>query len=81
MGGGGGGGGGAGVRSLLQRCVDSACFRRLRCLARALNPKAAPIRLPHPQPLDALNFARFTGIPTFMRLPHLAQPEEARSPP
>src|SRR5271163_5169639 len=33
-------------------------------------------RLPHPQPLDALSYARFTGIPTFMRLPRIAQPEE-----
>ncbi|MGC2817417.1 MAG: arginase family protein, partial [Candidatus Acidiferrum sp.] len=33
-------------------------------------------RLPHPQPLDALSYARFTGISTFMRLPHIAQPEE-----
>ena len=33
-------------------------------------------RLPHPQPLDALSYARFTGIPTFMRLPHITQPEE-----
>jgi agmatinase len=33
-------------------------------------------RLPHPQPTDALEFARFTGIPTFMRLPHITQPEE-----
>jgi agmatinase len=33
-------------------------------------------RLPHPQPTDALTYARFTGIPTFMRLPHIPQPEE-----
>ena len=33
-------------------------------------------RLRHPQPLDALSYARFTGIPTFMRLPHITQPEE-----
>jgi agmatinase len=33
-------------------------------------------RLPHPQPTDALEFARFSGIPTFMRLPHITQPEE-----
>jgi guanidinopropionase len=32
--------------------------------------------LPHPQPVDALTYARFTGIPTFMRLPHIPQPEE-----
>lgn len=33
-------------------------------------------RLPHPQSLDALSYARFTGIPTFMRLPHISDPEE-----
>jgi agmatinase len=33
-------------------------------------------RLPHPQPTDALVYARFTGISTFLRLPHIAQPEE-----
>ncbi|HKV26426.1 MAG TPA: agmatinase [Candidatus Acidoferrum sp.] len=33
-------------------------------------------RLPHPQPVDALEFARFSGVPTFMRLPHITQPEE-----
>jgi agmatinase len=33
-------------------------------------------RLPHPEPTDALTYARFTGIPTFMRLPHITQPEE-----
>ena len=44
-------------------------------------PKPLPksrrsFHLPHPQPLDALSCARFTGIPTFMRLPHTNQPEE-----
>ncbi len=33
-------------------------------------------RLPHPQPIDALVHARFGGISTFMRLPHLIEPEE-----
>lgn len=33
-------------------------------------------RLPHPQPTDAFEFARFTGIPMFMRLPHITQAEE-----
>ena len=33
-------------------------------------------RLPHPQPTDALTYARFTGISTFLRLPHITQPEE-----
>ena len=33
-------------------------------------------RLPHPKPTDALEYARFTGISTFMRLPHIPQPEE-----
>jgi agmatinase len=31
---------------------------------------------PHPQPVDALVYPRFSGIPTFMRLPHIAQAEE-----
>ena len=40
-------------------------------------PKAARgFRLPHPQPVDALEYARFTGVPTFMRLPNITQPEE-----
>ena len=33
-------------------------------------------RLPHPEPTDALTYARFTGVPTFMRLPHITDPEE-----
>jgi agmatinase len=32
--------------------------------------------LPHPQPVDALEYARFTGVPTFMRLPNITQPAE-----
>jgi agmatinase len=32
--------------------------------------------LPHPEPVNALECARFTGVPTFMRLPHITQPEE-----
>src|SRR5437870_6246404 len=39
-------------------------------------PPRRKYRSPHPLPVDALNYARFTGIPTFMRLPHIAQPEE-----
>jgi agmatinase len=40
---------------------------------------AKPIRnykLPHPEPVDALQYARFTGVPTFLRLPHIADPAE-----
>lgn len=33
-------------------------------------------RLPHPAPTDALTYARFTGVPTFMRLPHITDPAE-----
>jgi agmatinase len=33
-------------------------------------------KLPHPAPMDALTHARFSGIATFMRLPHITQPEE-----
>jgi agmatinase len=32
--------------------------------------------LPHPQPTDALEYPRFAGISTFMRLPHITRPEE-----
>jgi guanidinopropionase len=40
-------------------------------------PKAGrSFHLPHPQPTDALEYARFTGVPTFMRLPNITQPEE-----
>ena len=54
--------------------VDFLRSANLRCLA---VPKPRPtFHLPHPQPLDALTYARFTGIPTFMRLPHITQPEE-----
>ena len=40
-------------------------------------PKAdRGFRLPHPQPVDALEYARFTGVPTFMRLPNITEPKE-----
>src|SRR5947209_15995113 len=39
-------------------------------------PSRRKFQLPHPEPTDALTYARFTGIPTFMRLPHITQPEE-----
>jgi agmatinase len=29
---------------------------------------------PHPMPVDALEYPRFAGVPTFMRLPHIADP-------
>jgi agmatinase len=31
---------------------------------------------PFPAPLDGLVYPRFSGIPTFMRLPHISRPEE-----
>jgi agmatinase len=31
---------------------------------------------PHPQPVDALVYPRFSGVPTFMRLPHIPRAEE-----
>src|ERR1700739_14043 len=41
------------------------------------NPKRVrEFRLPHPQPTDALEYARFTVIPTFCRLPTITNPEE-----
>jgi agmatinase len=40
-------------------------------------PKATrTYRLPHPEPMDALLHSRSGGIATFMRLPHIQQPEE-----
>jgi len=29
---------------------------------------------PHPKPVDALQYPRFAGVPTFMRLPHIVDP-------
>jgi len=40
----------------------------------AMKPKK--IAKPHPQPVDALVFPRFSGVPTFMRLPHIPRAEE-----
>jgi agmatinase len=31
---------------------------------------------PHPKPVDALVYPRFSGVPTFMRLPHVTKAEE-----
>ena len=31
---------------------------------------------PHPKPVDALVYPRFSGVPTFMRLPHVPQAED-----
>ena len=31
---------------------------------------------PHPQPVDALVYPRFSGVPTFMRLPHIPRADE-----
>jgi len=31
---------------------------------------------PHPQPVDALLYPRFSGVPTFMRLPHIPRANE-----
>jgi agmatinase len=41
-----------------------------------MSPSGRNFKLPHPEPVDALTYARFTGISTFMRLPHITQPEE-----
>jgi len=32
--------------------------------------------LPHPKPVDALVYPRFSGVPTFMRLPHITDASE-----
>lgn len=39
-------------------------------------PSRKKYALPHPEPMDALVHARSGGIATFMRLPHITQPEE-----
>src|ERR1700724_3951807 len=31
---------------------------------------------PHPMPVDALVYPRFSGVPTFMRLPHIPRAKE-----
>lgn len=41
---------------------------------RAMKPKKSAS--PHPQPVDALVLPRFSGVPTFMRLPHIPRAEE-----
>jgi agmatinase len=38
--------------------------------------KASKRAQPYPAPLDGLVYPRFSGIPTFMRLPHVTQPEK-----
>lgn len=38
--------------------------------------KARKYKLPHPEPVDALELARFAAVPTFMRLPHITDPHE-----
>jgi agmatinase len=38
--------------------------------------KAKKRATPHPKPVDALVYPRFSGIPTFMRLPHIPRAEE-----
>jgi len=39
-----------------------------------MKPKKS--KKPHPQPVDALVYPRFSGVPTFMRLPHITAAEE-----
>src|SRR5213596_555484 len=38
--------------------------------------KAKKRSKPHPMPVDALVYPRFSGVPTFMRLPHIPHAEE-----
>jgi agmatinase len=38
--------------------------------------KSKKLPQPHPMPVDALVYPRFSGIPTFMRLPHISQAKE-----
>jgi len=39
-------------------------------------PKAKKLAGPHPTPVDALVYPRFSGVPTFMRLPHVPRAQE-----
>jgi agmatinase len=38
--------------------------------------KPKKLTTPHPAPVDALVYPRFSGVPTFMRLPHIPQAAE-----
>ena len=38
--------------------------------------KSKKLTSPHPKPVDALVYPRFSGVPTFMRLPHITRAEE-----
>lgn len=38
--------------------------------------KAIKRTIPHPKPVDALIYPRFSGVPTFMRLPYVPRAEE-----
>src|SRR6202022_241599 len=38
--------------------------------------KARKTAKPHPMPVDALVYPRFSGVPTFMRLPHIPRAKE-----
>src|SRR5437764_128632 len=38
--------------------------------------KAKRRNTPHPKPVDALVYPRFSGVPTFMRLPYVPQADE-----
>jgi agmatinase len=38
--------------------------------------KAKKTAKPHPMPVDALVYPRFSGVPTFMRLPHISRAKE-----
>lgn len=37
-------------------------------------PQSKDSSEPHPMPVNALEFPRFAGVPTFMRLPHITDP-------
>jgi agmatinase len=41
-----------------------------------MKPPPRKHKLPHPEPVDALVHARSAGIATFMRLPHITEPDE-----
>jgi hypothetical protein len=41
-----------------------------------MTPPKKKRKLPHPKAVDALSFPRFSGIATFMRLPHITDASE-----
>src|SRR5258705_13431049 len=47
---------------------------RIAMAKRGSNRKPKKLPESHPQPVNALEFPRFAGLSTFMRLPHISDP-------